>query len=188
MLNSMAEFLEPGVSLNGYRGRIDPAVHLIGTAALWGGLPVEDAAYQIYYPPRTATSLSVFFIRVTTVPIKSTGFWSISVYNSKGLLELNPYDSYSHNSLTAKPEADGSFIIYFSAVKTENMTNWIFTYPGWNYMARMYEPLDVIINNEWQFPALQTAPDLNNSAQKAISMSVGLCLSLVSISFLFLRI
>lgn len=160
----MAEFLEPGIGLNGYRGEIDPAVHLIGTASLWGGLPLEDAAYEIRYPPKTATNSSVFFIRIGSVPIMPTGFWSITIYNTRGVLEFNPYDSYSHNSLTAKPESDGSYVIYFSAIRGVNMTNWLFTFPGWNYMVRMYQPLDEILIDKWRFPPLQAGDDIHNSA------------------------
>jgi hypothetical protein len=40
-------------------------------------------------------------------------FWSISLYNAKGFFEKNDLNAYSLNSLTAKPNADGSFTIQF---------------------------------------------------------------------------
>ena len=48
----------------------------------------------------------------------------------------------------------GSYMIYFSEKRTSNMTNWIYTYPGWNYAVRLYQPEDVILNKQWEFPPL----------------------------------
>ena len=45
-------------------------------------------------------------ITVKDVPVK--GFWSISLYNEKGYFQENKYNAYSLNSLTAKPNSDGS--------------------------------------------------------------------------------
>lgn len=184
-LTRLADYIKPGTSLTAYRGQIDPTVQLIGVATLWGGIPLEYAYYQLFYPPELDLNSVGFYIRVRkSVPIKPTGFWSITVYNSNDRLEFNPYDSYSHNSLTAKPEADGSYFIYFSAVKRENMTNWIFIFPGWNYMVRIYEPEDVIINNEWSFPPLNKLDDFNSATTILPNFFYLICLLILCIKWI----
>ena len=151
-------YFETGSRLFGFRGDHDETAHLVGIAVGFGGLPVEFAFYQIFYPSSEGlNSNSVYKITVKDVPIRSGGFWSITVYNTNGFLEYNTMDSYSLNSLTAKPEADGTYVIYFSQTKADYMTNWIWIFPGWNYAVRLYEPEEPIINNEWQFPPLTNA-------------------------------
>lgn len=152
-MSSIEGYLKPGTNVLGYKNEIDETAHLIGTATGWGGLPTNQATYELLYPPSNDSSL-IFQIVVTDVPIKSSGFWSITVYNASGYLQYNEYDSYNYNSLTAQPEADGSFIIYFSATQQDYMTNWIYIYDGWNYMVRLYEPELSIIDGEWTFPSM----------------------------------
>ena len=67
----------------GARGKVDPIMHLIGTAVGWGGNPDKDAAYaQIAIPKNDGNT--VYKLNVKNVPVD--GFWSVSVYNEAGLL------------------------------------------------------------------------------------------------------
>lgn len=158
-ISPLGVYTEPGISMNGYRGEIDPTYQLIGTAGGPGGLPQEDAAYQVFFPKQYEIETKVYKITVPAgePPIDKNAFWSISVYNSTGYFEYNEWDSYSLNSLTADQETDGSYIIYFSSSenKKENMKNWLYTFPKWNYMVRLYQPDAEIINYEYLFPQLE---------------------------------
>ena len=156
-VSSLIVYVQPGAAVNGYRGKIDPTYQLIGTAAGWGGLPPQDAVYQAFFPQNNVDDL-VYYIYVApdSVPIYPIGFWSLTVYNATSYLQYNQWNSYSLNSLTAKPETNGSYVLYFSSIgkKQDYMTNWIWTYPGWNYLARLYTPKEQIIDLSWQFPPL----------------------------------
>ena len=156
-LSSLVVYVQPGVGLNGYRGKIDPTYQLIGSAATWGGLPPQDAVYQAFFPPNI-DDVPVYYIYVApnSVPIYPIGFWSVTVYNATSYLQYNKFNSYNLNSITSKPEANG-YIIYFSSAekRQDYMTNWIWIYPGWNYLVRLYRPKEQVVNLTWQFPPLQ---------------------------------
>lgn len=156
-VSSLQSYIEQGSEVNGYRGVIDPTYELIGTAVGWGGLPQEDAVYQAFYPDDDEDDLVYYiYVEANSVPIASDAFWSITVYNASNYLQYNDMGSYSLNSLTATPADDGSYTIYFSSLdkKTDSMTNWIWTYPGWSYLVRLYEPDEQILNGTWTFPGL----------------------------------
>jgi hypothetical protein len=94
----------------GAKGKVNPIMHLIGTAVGWGGNPDKDAAYaQMAIPKNDGTA--VYKLNVKNVPVD--GFWSVSVYNEAGYFEKNTYNAYSVNNITAKKEADGSVIVQF---------------------------------------------------------------------------
>jgi hypothetical protein len=157
-ISALANLLEPFTPLNQYRENSDPVVHLIGTAAGWGGNPPEEAVYSLIYPPDLTNLNQVYYIDIlspSSVPINKPGFWSVTVYNANGYLQYNTAASYSVNDVTAKTESDGSIRIYFSNTRADYMKNWIYIYPGWNYAIRLYLPQESILNNEWTFPALQ---------------------------------
>ena len=157
-LSSLESYIEPDTQINGYRSDIDPTVHLIATATSWGGNPPEEAVYFLVSPPSLTDLSQVYYIDIespSSIPVKSTGFWSITVYNENNYLEYNNASSYSVNGVTATPESDGSIRIYFSNTQGDDMSNWLYIFPGWNYVIRLYLPEDVVINNTWTFPALQ---------------------------------
>ena len=60
--------------------------------------------------PRT-TATTIYRLNVKDVPVD--GFWSISLYNARGLFREEPLDAYSLNNITAKKSADGSVAIQF---------------------------------------------------------------------------
>lgn len=73
----------------------------LGGAAGWGGLPETEAFCVARTQPQPAGE---YELTVRDVPV--SGFWSVSVCNRDGCFELNPYDSYSINSVTARPSPD----------------------------------------------------------------------------------
>ena len=94
----------------GAKNEVDPVNHLIGTAIGWGGNPPAAAIYNGVFP-KANDGKTVQRLTVRDVPVD--GFWSISVYNSKGFFEKNDFGAYSLNGSTAKPNADGSFTVQF---------------------------------------------------------------------------
>ena len=135
----------------GARGKVDPIMHLIGTAVGWGGNPDKDAAYaQIAIPKNDGNT--VYKLNVKQVPVD--GFWSVSVYNEAGYFEKNPLNAYSVNNITAKKESDGSVVIQFGGCDGK-IPNCIPITKGWNAAARMYRPRAEILNGKWKFPAPQ---------------------------------
>ena len=136
----------------GWKGEIDPVMHLIVTAAGWGGNPEEAAVYDNVVPTKNDGTTAY---RVTVKDVPVDGFWSITVYNKDGFMEKNDQNVYSYNNVTAKKSADGSITINFGGgLKASN--NLPIT-PGWNYIVRMYQPKPEIINGSWSFPKAEPA-------------------------------
>jgi para-nitrobenzyl esterase len=135
----------------GTRDEVDPFDHLIGTAVGWGGNPRSEADYQSFYPPRN-DGKTLYRLTMKDVPVDA--FWSISVYNAKGYFEKNELNAYSVNSLTAKPNSDGSFTIQFGGCGS-GVPNCLAIMPGWNYTVRLYRPRKEILDGTWKVPAPQ---------------------------------
>ena len=132
----------------GARNEVDPVRHLIGTATGWGGNPEHDATYLAVTPAKN-DGTTVYRLTVRDVPVD--GFWSISVYNSKGYFEPNKLNAYSLNNVTAKKDRDGSVAVQFGGCDG-NTANCLPITPGWNYWVRLYRPRPEILNGEWKFP------------------------------------
>jgi hypothetical protein len=128
--------------------QVDRVRHLVGTALVWGGLPENDALYVPVTPARNDGS-TVHKLTVKDVPVD--GFWSITVYNSAGYLELNQYAAYSVNTITAKKGTDGSVAIQFGSCDGE-IPNCLPIMKGWNYTVRLFRPRPEILNGAWRFP------------------------------------
>lgn len=135
----------------GPRGKVSPVHHLVGTASGWGGNPAEDAVYVIGAVPEN-DGKTVHRLKVRDVPVD--GFWSVSVYNAQGFFEPNTRNAYSLNSVTAEPDADGSFTIQFGGCET-GVRNCLPIAPGWNYTIRLYRPRQAILDGTWTFPAAE---------------------------------
>jgi para-nitrobenzyl esterase len=135
----------------GKRGEVDPIQHLIATAIGWGLNPDEAAVYVTRYP-KANDGKTVHRLTLTDVPVD--GFWSISVYNANGYFEANALNSYSINSLTSKPNDDGSITVQFGGCQRETI-NCLVTPAGWNYAARLYRPRKEVIDGTWVFPEPQ---------------------------------
>jgi para-nitrobenzyl esterase len=138
----------------GRKAEVDPIQHLIVTATGWGLNPEEAAVYVTRYPTAN-DGKRVHRLTLEEVPVD--GFWSLSVYNAKGYFEPNSLNSYSLNSITAKPNADGSITVQFGGCGMDTV-NCLVTPPGWNYVARLYRPRQEVIAGSWVFPEPQPVP------------------------------
>lgn len=134
----------------GAQSEVDPVRHLIGCAAGWGGLPTSEAVYVGVDPRVPPGNYELVF---TEVPVDA--FWSVSVYNAAGFFEPNDKDRYSVNSVTARPDADGSVTVHFVDSTDGDMpANAIITPQGWNYLIRLYRPRAEIVEGRWSPPTL----------------------------------
>lgn len=137
----------PGVMF-GSKAEVDPVAHLIGTAVAWAGSPPKEAMYDLHYP-KDNDGKTPHVLTVRDVP--ADAFWSVSVYNAKGYFEKNDLGVYSLNSLTAKPNADGSFTLRFGG--DPKADNHLPIVPGWNYTVRLFRPRKEALDGTWKFPA-----------------------------------
>jgi hypothetical protein len=131
----------------GRKDEVDPVSHLIGTAVGWGGNP-RTAAIYTGTNPKENDGKTAYQLTFKDVPVDA--FWSISVYNNAGFFEKNEKNAYTFNSVTAKPNADGSITIHFGG--DEKAINYLPIMPGWNYTVRMYRPQKKILDGAWKFP------------------------------------
>jgi len=132
----------------GTKAQVDPIMHLIGTAAGWGGNPDKDAIYLNVTPPKN-DGTTIYRLSVKNVPVQA--FWSVSVYDARGYYEKNPFNAYTLNNLTAKKSDDGSIAIQFGGCDGK-IPNCLPIMNGWNYTVRLYRPRAEILNGKWIFP------------------------------------
>jgi len=135
----------------GAKNEVNPVLHLIGTAAGWGGLPDREAVYVNVNPGLPAGE---YQLTVRDVPVD--GFWSISLYNADGYFEPNDRGAYSVNNLTAARDQDGSVTVHFGGCD-DGRPNCLPITDGWNYVVRLYRPRAEILDGTWAFPTLEPA-------------------------------
>lgn len=147
-LSDLAKF--GGMSINkfGKKEEVDPLSFIIATATGWGGNPSYAAVYTSVYP-KLNNGKQPYILTVKDVPVD--GFWSISVYDSKGYFVKNNLNAYSLNNITAKANNDGSYTIQFGEC-SKSINNCLPIYKDWNYTIRLYQPHKSILNNTWKFP------------------------------------
>jgi hypothetical protein len=131
--------------------QVDPVKHLIGSAMLWGGNLEKDALYLPITPARN-DGKTVYKLTVGDVPVD--GFWSLTVYDSKGYLQPNEDNAYAVNSITAKKAPDGSTTIQLGGCDGE-IQNCLPITEGWNYTVRLFKPRPEILTGTWKFPLAQ---------------------------------
>ncbi len=90
-------------------------------------------------------------VTVKDVPVDA--FWSISVYNRDGYFEENEHGAYSVNNLAGTPNPDGSFTVHFGG--DPESVNYLPITEGWNYVVRLYQPRDEILDGYWTFPSVE---------------------------------
>lgn len=134
----------------GTKEEVDPIAHLLGAATGWGGNPAKDATYD-NFTPENNDGKTAYTLTVKDVPVD--GFWSISLYNGKGFFQKNPQNAYSINNITGKKAKDGSIIIHFGG--DPKQSNYLPIMDGWNYIVRLYQPHQEILDGTWKFPAAQ---------------------------------
>ncbi len=138
----------------GSQTEVDPVMHLLGTAAGWGGLPRRSAMYPSVFPEQSDGQVP-HSLTVGKVPVD--GFWSITVYNAAGFMEQNALGANSFNSITSQPNADGSTTIHFGACE-DGRANCLPIMKGWNYTVRLYQPSDAVLSGDWTFPPATPLP------------------------------
>lgn len=132
----------------GTKEEVDPIANLLTAATSWGLNPSYAAMYFTNYPELN-DGTTVHTITLENVP--ADGFWSLSVYNDVGYFEGNEFDSYSVNSVTAKPSEDGAVHIQFGGCDGE-IPNCIPITNGWNYSLRLYRPGSSVLDGSWVEP------------------------------------
>lgn len=151
-LGALMPYVPDSRGMFGKVGTVDPVHHLIGTAAGWGGNPVEDAKY-ISGAVKLNDGKLPHVLKVRDVPVD--GFWSVTVYNAKGFFEA-PDNAVSVNNVTGKRDADGSMTIRFGGDPAAG--NHLRIMPGWSYIVRLYRPRPEVIAGTWTFPEPIPAP------------------------------
>jgi len=146
-INVVAAALPPSGTCFGRKEELDPIYWLLCAAYGWGGLPAQDSTYSSGVPENN-DGKTPYTLMVKDVPVDA--FWSVTVYDDKGMFIVNEYDAYSYNSVTAKKNEDGSATIHFGGDPGQD--NFLPIAPGWNYIVRMYQPRKEILEGTWKFP------------------------------------
>ena len=149
-LNAISATLTDTSKMFGRKETLDPVYWMLGAALGWGGLPAEAATYANVYPEKN-DGQTPYTLTVTDVPVY--GFWSVTLYDDEGYMPDNEYNAHSFNNITAKKSEDGSITIHFGGDPTAD--NFLPIVPGWNYIARMYQPGPEILDGSWTFPQPQ---------------------------------
>jgi hypothetical protein len=147
-LLQLAATLPDSKEMFGTKDDTDPVRHLLGSAAAWGGNPEKDAIYFTARPVKN-DGATVYRLSVAEVPVD--GFWSVTVYNNDGYFTPNPQNAYSFNNITAQRDTGGEIVVQFGRCDATT-ANCLPITPGWNYLVRLYQPRDEILNGEWTFP------------------------------------
>ena len=135
----------------GKKEEVDPVAHLLATATGWGLNPPKEAVYKNIYP-KGNDGKSIYTLTLKDVPVD--GFWSITMYNSKGYMFENEQNAYSLNNFSAKPADDGSITIQFGG-DPKYAPNYLAITPEWNFSFRLYRPRQEVIDGTWTLPELQ---------------------------------
>jgi len=152
-INVVAAALPPRGTCFGRKEELDPIYWLLCAAYGWGGLPSQDSTYASGVPEKN-DGKTPYILTVKDVPVDA--FWSVTVYDDKGMFIVNEYDAYSYSSVTSKKNEDGSVTIHFGGDPGQD--NFLPIAPGWNYIVRMYRPRKEILDGTWRFPMPVEAP------------------------------
>lgn len=137
----------------GRKEDLDPVYWMLGAALGWGGLPAEAATYLNFVPEQNDGE-TAYKLTVKDVPVDA--FWSVTLYDAQGWMPVNEFNAYSFNSVTAEKAEDGSATIHFGG--DPDRPNFLPIVPGWNYIVRLYQPKEQILDGSWSFPAPQMVP------------------------------
>ena len=106
----------------------------------------------------SSSSYLIHFEPGQTPPVDA--FWSITMYNDKGLFVDNPINRYSIGKYTEglKNNTDGSLDIYIQNASpgADKESNWLPSANGtFSMVLRMYLPQPQALNGTWQLPLVQ---------------------------------
>ena len=59
------------------------------------------------------------------------------------------------NNISGTPNADGSFTVHLGG--DPDSVNFVPITEGWNYVVRLYQPGDEILQGYWTFPGVEPA-------------------------------
>jgi len=147
-INVVASTVTDSGKLFGKKEDLDPVYWMLGAALGWGGLPADAATYVNVVPEKN-DGKTAYTLTAKDVPVDA--FWSVTLYDDKGLMPVNKYKAYSFNNVTAKKSEDGSITIRFGG--DPKADNFLPIVPGWNYIVRLYRPKKEILDGSWTFPA-----------------------------------
>lgn len=132
----------------GNKDDMDPVYWMLGAAFGWGGLPAAAASYTNVVPEEN-DGQTPYVLTVGDVPVDA--FWSVTLYDAEGWMPVNEHNAYSFNGVTASKNADGSITVHFGGDPTAD--NFLPIVPGWNYVVRLYQPRNEILDGTWTFPS-----------------------------------
>lgn len=107
-----------------------------------------------------ANSYAIRFLAGALPPVKAEGFWSITLYDSNGILVANPIDRYSLGSSSPlEINADGSLSIYLSNTApalAKDLANWLPAPLGdFSLTLRTYIPSEALLDQSYKVPGIQ---------------------------------
>jgi len=149
-INVVASTVTDSSKIFGKKEELDPVYWMLGAALGWGGLPAEAATYVNVVPEKN-DGKTPYTLTAKDVPVDA--FWSVTLYDDKGWMPVNKYNAYSFNNVTAKKNEDGSITIHFGG--DPQQPNFLPIVPGWNYIVRLYQPRQEILDGSWTFPKPQ---------------------------------
>ena len=124
----------------------------------------QEAYYPLAFTDSQGKPLSgnssylIHFNQGQTPPVDA--FWSITMYNDKGLFVDNPINRYSIGQYTdgLKNNTDGSLDIYIQNASpgADKESNWLPSAEGkFTMVMRLYLPQPAALNGTWQLPLVQ---------------------------------
>jgi hypothetical protein len=147
-LTSLFKMLPNALDTFGSPTEVDPIRFVLGAAGGYAGLPSKDAFYINVSP---GLDIGQYELQLKNVP--ANGFWSISIYNKDGYFFKSAHGLSSVNSVSAKANTDGSHTLYFGGCQ-KRKDNCLALQPGWNFVARFYQPRKALQDGSWTLPSL----------------------------------
>jgi hypothetical protein len=168
----IAELQQAGTIANGWSTNLDigsyGSNYILRSAIALFGLGANLPADAVYYTTHTDISNNnlsgtnnyvIHFSPSQIPPVR--GYWSVTVYNTAGLLVGNAISRYSIGSESGLvPNADGSIdILLQSAAPATLQSNWLPTPAGeaFNLSLRLYFPEETVLKGRYTPPTV-TSP------------------------------